>query len=71
MEKPYKPFEEWMLQADYDLETAEALFKSGRLVYVIFFCHLSLEKMLKALWTKKFEKVPPKTHDLEFLRGRL
>jgi HEPN domain-containing protein len=27
--------------------------------------------MLKALWTKKFEKVPSKTHDLEFLRSRL
>jgi HEPN domain-containing protein len=33
MEKPYKPFEEWILQADYDLETAEALLKSGRLVF--------------------------------------
>ncbi len=71
MDQPNKAFEEWQLQADYDLETAESLLKSGRFVYVVFFCHLSLEKMLKALWTKKFKNVPLKTHSLIFLKDRL
>lgn len=70
-ELPYKAFDEWQLQAEYDLETAESLLQSGRFVYVVFFCDLSIEKMLKAAWIRKFETVPPKTHSLIFLRDRL
>ncbi|HRE66214.1 MAG TPA: hypothetical protein PLM56_01250 [Cyclobacteriaceae bacterium] len=33
-ELPYKAFDEWQLQAEYDLETAESLLQSGRFVYV-------------------------------------
>ncbi len=70
-ELPYKAFDEWQLQAEYDLETAESLLQSGRFVYVCSFCDLSIEKMLKAAWIRKFETVPPKTHSLIFLRDRL
>jgi HEPN domain-containing protein len=28
--------------AEYDLNTAEFMLKSGRYIYVIFMCHLSL-----------------------------
>jgi HEPN domain-containing protein len=44
---------EWYFQSDYDLETAVDMFKSGRAVYCIFMCHLSLEKALKGLLIKK------------------
>ncbi len=40
---------EWFFQSDYDLETAKDMFKSGRNVYCIFMCHLSIEKALKGL----------------------
>ena len=45
--------EEWLKQADYDYETAEAMFKTGRYIYAIFMCHLAIEKTLKGLYMKK------------------
>ena len=39
----------WIKTSDYDISTAKALFKAKRYVYVIFLCHLSVEKLLKAV----------------------
>ncbi len=36
----------WLLSSQYDLRTAETLFKNKRYIYVVFMCHLSLEKTL-------------------------
>ena len=36
-------YEEWFFQSDYDLETADYMLQSGRNVYCIFMCHLSLQ----------------------------
>jgi HEPN domain-containing protein len=58
----------WVKSSDYDIATAEAMLKSKRYVYVIFFCHLSLEKLLKAVVCKVTQKIAPKTHDLIFLK---
>jgi HEPN domain-containing protein len=63
----FKPANEWFAQSDYDFDTAEALFKSGRYVYVVFMCHLAVEKALKAIVTEKLAKEPPKVHDLAYL----
>jgi len=59
--------QEWFRQAQYDLGTAEALFGSERYPPVLFFCHLSLEKALKALYVEKFCDIPEKTHSLVLL----
>jgi HEPN domain-containing protein len=56
--------EEWYFQSDYDLETAVDMLKSGRNVYCIFMCHLSLEKALKGLLIKKKGEFPSKSHSL-------
>ncbi|MDP3435051.1 MAG: HEPN domain-containing protein [Bacteroidota bacterium] len=56
--------EEWYFQSDYDLETAFDMFKSGRYVYCIFMCHLSLEKVLKGLLVKSKGEFPSKSHSL-------
>ena len=69
--KGLKGIEEWFLQADYDFETAEVLFNAGRYIYCVFMCHLSVEKMLKGLWEKKFQKMPPKTHNLVYLAQKV
>jgi HEPN domain-containing protein len=61
-----KPLE-WFKQADYDIKTAEYLFKGRKYVYVVFMCHLSIEKALKGLYEKRLSKVPPKIHNLIFL----
>lgn len=66
-EKKFKPSDEWLKQAEYDLETADAMFKTGRYIYTVFMCHLSVEKALKGLYAKKFKKDPPKVHDLLYL----
>lgn len=62
--------EEWFKQADYDLGTAEAMFRSRRYIYSIFMCHLCLEKALKGLLAKR-GVIPPKSHDLVFLLERV
>ena len=59
--------QEWLKQADYDMETAEIMFDNKRYFYVVFMCHLSIEKALKGLYTQKLNKTPPKTHNLIFL----
>ncbi|MCM8777605.1 MAG: HEPN domain-containing protein [Candidatus Omnitrophica bacterium] len=67
MNQNYKLHKEWFKQDDYDLETAQAMFKADRYIYTVFMCHLSIEKALKGLYAKKFKKDPPKIHDLVYL----
>ena len=57
----------WLESAQYDLETAEHMFNSGRYIYTVFMCHLSIEKALKAKVEEITGKTPPKTHNLRFL----
>jgi HEPN domain-containing protein len=52
-----------------NLETAEILIASGKYVEGMFFCHLSVEKILKALVVKKTGEIPPKSHDIFYLAG--
>ena len=54
----------WQELADYDLETASAMLETGRYLYVGFMCHQTIEKVLKAYFTKANEAVPPFTHGL-------
>lgn len=57
----------WLNMVEYDIKTANTMFKTGRYVYVIFMCHLAIEKALKAVVCEETNKVPPKTHDLIYL----
>lgn len=66
-ESKFKLPEEWLKQSCYDFETAEAMFKTGRYIYTVFMCHLSVEKALKAFYAKKFKRDSSKTHDLIYL----
>lgn len=60
-------FEEWLRQADYDIETAVVMLNGGRHFYAVFMCHLAVEKALKGLYTEVLAKTPPKTHNLIYL----
>lgn len=62
-----KDTQNWIALAEYDLETARHMLASGRYLYVIFICHLALEKMLKAHVTEVTQEMPAKTHDLIYL----
>jgi len=57
----------WIDTASYDLKTAEAMLISKRYIYVIFMCHLSIEKMIKAVISTEVKGLPPKSHSLLFL----
>jgi len=63
--------EEWLKQANYDMDTADAMFSSGRYFYAVFMCHLSIEKSLKGLYSKELDEVPPKTHNLLYLLKKI
>ena len=54
----------WISLAEYDLETATAMQKSGRYIYVAFTCQQTIEKILKALYINEKEETPPYTHNL-------
>ncbi len=64
-----KDTENWLNMVEYDLTTARQMLKTGRYVYVIFMCHLAIEKTCKAIVCEETGKVPPKTHDLIYLIG--
>ena len=59
--------QEWQKQSQYDLETAQAMLKTGRYVYCIFMCHLLIEKTLKGLYLQNLKEPPPKIHSLVYL----
>lgn len=52
----------WLGIADYDLETAEAMYATRRWLYVAFMCHQVIEKTLKAYWCATQESDPPYIH---------
>src|SRR5262245_24151050 len=54
----------WLRGAEYDVQTAESLFKARRYIYVIFMCHLAVEKLLKGLIAETTTAPPPRTHNL-------
>lgn len=62
-----KAYNEWILQSDYDYETAEAMFSTARYVHAVFMCHLSIEKVIKSQYVKRLNKVAPKSHNLVWL----
>jgi|ERR1017187_722939 HEPN domain-containing protein len=58
----------WQSTAIDDLESIDYLFEGRKYVQALFFAHLSLEKILKALWVKSNDhNFPPKTHNLIYL----
>jgi HEPN domain-containing protein len=62
-----KETENWVASSEYDFTTAEHMFETGRYIYVVFMCHLSIEKLIKAIVFEETGKLPPKTHDLIYL----
>ena len=62
-----KETKNWLDTAKYDITTAQHMLNTGRYIYVIFMCHLAIEKILKAVINEKTGKLPPKTHSLLYL----
>ncbi len=45
--------------------------ETGKTRHGLFFVHLTIEKTLKAIYTKRLAQVPPKIHNLEALLKRV
>ncbi len=60
----------WIEDAEYDLESAKAMLDSGRLYFVVFMCHLTIEKLLKAVIVEREGVEPPRVHNLIALATR-
>jgi HEPN domain-containing protein len=54
----------WIDTSDEDFNTMEMLFFSKSYGWSLFLCHISTEKLLKALYVKKFNEHAPFTHNL-------
>ncbi len=57
----------WSATSLYDIETAKHMLQTKRYLYVVFMCHLALEKMLKAHVAEVTQSPPVRSHDLIYL----
>ena len=48
-------------------KTVQALLQSRRYLHALFFCHLTLEKLLKARYAARHNTAPPPVHNLPWL----
>jgi HEPN domain-containing protein len=60
-----KHLDYWLRIAEKDKDMMPYLLEGKRYVQALFFGHLYLEKIAKAVWVKNnVENIPPKTHNL-------
>lgn len=59
-----KQIEYWKSGALDDLETAKVLIDKNRLLHGLFFCHLVIEKIIKAHVVKQTKEFAPRSHNL-------
>jgi HEPN domain-containing protein len=57
----------WINGAKDDLLTAEVLIQRNRYLHGLFFCHLVVEKAIKAHVVKTTKEIAPRTHNLILL----
>lgn len=63
--------QQWVDDADYDLQSAKVMLDGGRYFFVVFMCHLAIEKLLKAVIIERQGVMPPKVHSLVDLASRV
>jgi len=59
-----KQIDYWINSADDDILTADLLIREKRILHGLFFCHLVIEKAIKAHYVKTTRDVAPRTHNL-------
>jgi HEPN domain-containing protein len=63
--------EYWVASSDDDIETSKVLFKNKKYVQSMFFLHLAVEKILKALFVGKNKCEAPFGHNLQTLAQKI
>jgi HEPN domain-containing protein len=59
-----KIIEYWGSTSDRDFRSMNRMLKSGEYVWALFVGHLTIEKLLKAIYVKQTGKNAPRIHDL-------
>ena len=62
-----KQVQYWLTGADEELLNAKVMIDNKRLVGGMFFCHLCIEKILKAIVVNITKDHPSRTHNLSWL----
>jgi len=63
-------FEYWVDIAEYDLKTAEAMYETGRWLYVVFMCQQAIEKLCKGLYVLYEDDDVPRVHTISQILNR-
>jgi HEPN domain-containing protein len=56
--------------AQYDIDTADAMYQGGRWLYVVFMCQQAVEKLCKGLYLLYIDDNVPRIHDISNLVRR-
>jgi HEPN domain-containing protein len=65
-----KQIKYWKAGAIDDLVSAEILMDRQRYLHGLFFCHLVIEKIIKAHIVKETNEIAPRSHNLFFLSDK-
>lgn len=57
----------WLNGAKDDFESAKILIRSKRMLHGLFFCHLAVEKIIKAHVVNQTKEFAPRSHNLIYL----
>ena len=60
-------YDYWKDIAEYDLATAEAMYNTGRWLYVVFMCQQAIEKLCKGLYVFYADDNIPRSHNINFI----
>jgi HEPN domain-containing protein len=63
-------FNYWLEYAHYDMESAEAMYKIGRWIYVVFMCQQAIEKLCKGLYILYVDDNIPRLHNINAVFSR-
>jgi HEPN domain-containing protein len=61
----------WLQLAQYDLDTAEAMYAGGRWFYVAFMCQQAIEKISKGLYNFYIDDNIPRVHNIRFILTKI
>ena len=62
-----KQIDYWIIGAEDDMLTADLLIREKRILHGLFFCHLVIEKAIKAHYVRKTGEAAPRSHNLIYL----
>lgn len=66
-----KSVQYWLESAEDDWRVASHLFEKGDYPYALFFGHLTIEKVLKAIYVDRMDDIPPYTHRLVYIAEKI